>query len=78
MIDKIEYVSLAPNIRWHKQEVHLKDHPLISDATYGDLIKVTRHVAGYDGLYVRAFRMTLYHKSKKENHETVQYQLIHA
>ena len=78
MIDKFEYVSLARDIGWHKQEVCLKDHPLISDAACGDLIKVTRHVAGYNGLYVRAFRMTLYHKSKKENHEDVQYQLIHA
>ena len=65
MIDKFEYVSLAPDIGWHKQEVYLKDHPLISDAACGDLIKVTRHVAGYDGLYVRAFRMTLFHKSNE-------------
>ena len=63
MIDKLEYVSLAPDIGWQKQEVYLKDHPLISDAACGDLIKVTRHViTGYDSLFVRAFRMTLHHK----------------
>ena len=65
VIDRFEHVSLAPVIGWYKQEVHLKDHPLISNAACGDLIKVTRLVAGYDGLYVRAFRMTLYHKSNE-------------
>ena len=59
---RFEYVSLAPNNGWNKQEVYLRNHPLISEAACGDLIKVTRHVRGYDGLFVRAFRMTLHNK----------------
>ena len=60
---RFEYVSLAPDNRWKTQEVYLKNHPLISEAAFGDLIKVTRHViTGYDSLFVRAFRMTLHHK----------------
>ena len=63
------YEAPAPDNRWEKQEVYLKNHPLISEVACGDLIKVTKHVRGglfvRDGLFVRGFRMTLHHKSNE-------------
>ena len=61
---RYEYVALAPDNGWYKQEVYLNNHPLISEAACGDLIKVTS-CQGYESLFVRAFRMTLHHKSNK-------------
>ena len=53
------------------QEVIVEEHPVITQARNGDLIRVIRHVKGIGGigkyemgaLKVRAFRMTLQHKS---------------
>ena len=57
--------------RWQNQEVFVEEHPVITQARNGDLIRVIRHVKGIGGigsyemgaLKVRAFRMTLQHKS---------------
>ena len=58
--------------RWQNQEVIVEEHPVITQARNGDLIRVIRHVSrirdGRGGmemgaLKVRAFRMTLQHKS---------------
>ena len=56
--------------RWQNQEVFVEEHPVITQARNGDLIRVIRHVKGIGGigsyemgaLKVRAFRMTLQHK----------------
>ena len=56
---------------WQNQEVIVEEHPVITQARNGDLIRVIRHVKGIGGigkyemgaLKVRAFRMTLQHKS---------------
>ena len=63
---------------WQNQEVFVEVHPVITQARKGDLIRVIRHVKGLDekdieNFYessevgalaaVRAFRMTLQHKS---------------
>ena len=56
--------------RWQNQEVFVEEHPVITQARNGDLIRVVRHVKGIGGsgsyemgaLKVRAFRMTLQHK----------------
>ena len=55
---------------WQNQEVIVEEHPVITQARNGDLIRVIRHVKGIGGigkyemgaLKVRAFRMTLQHK----------------
>ena len=56
---------------WQNQEFIVEEHPVITQARNGDLIRVIRHVKGIGGigkyemgaLKVRAFRMTLQHKS---------------
>ena len=79
MLEKFEYTSLAfyGVDSWQNQEVFVEEHPVITQARNGDLIRVIRHVKGLDendienfyessevgALAVRAFRMTLQHKS---------------
>ena len=71
MLEKFEYTSLAfyGVDSWQNQEVFVEEHPVITQARNGDLIRVIRHVKPIDesseegALAVRAFRMTLQHKS---------------
>ena len=69
------YKALAPEDKWQNQEVLLEQHPVISKAQRGDLIRVVRYVEGRHGrhgLDVRAFKMTLLLKnpsSEKEEEE---------
>ena len=46
-----------------KQEVFVEQHPLITRARRGDLIRVIRYVEDRHGLEVRDFQMTLLLKS---------------
>ena len=85
VLEKFEYTSLAHGGKvyrwqdediivedrgWQNQEVFVEEHPVITQARNGDLIRVIRHVKGIGGigsyemgaLKVRAFRMTLQHK----------------
>ena len=69
------YKALAPEDKWQNQEVLLEQHPVISKAQRGDLIRVVRYVEGRHGrhgLHVRTFKMTLLLKnpsSEKEEKE---------
>ena len=45
-----------------KQEASVEQHPVITEARRGDLIRVMRYVEGRHGLEVRDFQMTLLHK----------------
>ena len=85
MLEKFEFTSLAfyGVDSWQNQEVFVEVHPVITQARNGDLIRVIRHVKGIDeknienfyessevgALAVRAFRMTLQHKSIKGQKE---------
>ena len=85
MLEKFEFTSLAfyGVDSWQNQEVFVEVHPVITQARKGDLIRVIRHVKGigeknienfYESsevgaLAVRAFRMTLQHKSIKGQKE---------
>ena len=53
----------------HKQEVFVEQHPVITGARRGDLIRVLRYVEGNHGLEVRHFQMTLLHKSPSPTKE---------
>jgi len=69
------YKALAPEDKWQNQEVLLEQHPVISKAQRGDLIRVVIYLEGRHGrhgLHVRAFKMTLLLKnpsSEKEEEE---------
>ena len=60
------YAALAPGDRWQKQEVFVENHPVITRARRGDLIRVILYVEDRQWLHVRAFQMTLLHELKKE------------
>ena len=47
----------------HKQEVSVEEHPVITVARCGDLIRVLRYVGDRHNLEVRDFQMTLFHKN---------------
>ena len=53
----------------HKQEVFVEQHPLITGARGGDLIRVLRYVGGHHGLQVRDFQMTILHKNPSPKEE---------
>ena len=40
----------------------MEEHPVITEARRGDLIRVLRYVEGSHNLEVRDFQMTLFHK----------------
>ena len=46
-----------------KQEVFVEEHPVITGARRGDLIRVMRYVGQSERFEVRDFQMTLLHKS---------------
>ena len=51
MLEQFEYISLAKGVdEWQKQEVFVKEHPVIRRARTGDLIRVIRHVKAIDGI----------------------------
>ena len=68
----------------------MEEHPVITQARNGDLIRVIRHVKGIDekdienfyessevgALAVRAFRMTLQHKSIEGQREAIRISCI--
>ena len=62
-----EFSNLYPDCStWqdnHKQEVLVKQHPLITTACRGDLIRVMIYVEDRHGLEVRDCQMTLLHKN---------------
>ena len=41
----------------------MEEHPVITEARRGDLIRVLRYVEGSHNLEVRDFQMTLFHKN---------------
>ena len=47
----------------HKQELFVEQHPLITGARRGDLIRVLRYAENRHNLEVRDFQMTLFHKN---------------
>ena len=47
----------------HKQEVSVEEHPVITGARRGDLIRVLRYAENRHNLEVRDFQMTLFHKN---------------
>ena len=53
----------------HKQEVFVEQHPVITGARGGDLIRVLRYVGGHHGLQVRDFQMTILHKNPSPKEE---------
>ena len=66
------YKALAPEDKWQNQEVLLEQHPVISKAQRGDLIRVVSDVEarhGRHGLDVRAFKMTLLLKNPSSEKE---------
>ena len=60
------YPALVPDHMWQKQEVFVENHPVITRARRGDLIRVILYVENRHWLHVRAFQMTLLHDLKKE------------
>ena len=54
-----------------KQEVFVEQHPVITRARRGDLIRVIRYVEDRHGLVVRDFQMILLHKSPFPTEETL-------
>ena len=66
MLDDFKHAAMAPDDMWRKQEVFVENHPVITRARCGDLIRVIRYVKDRHGLHVRAFQMTLLHQWKKE------------
>ena len=46
-----------------KCEIFVEQHPVITGARRGDLIRVMRYMEGRHGLEVRDFQMTLLHKN---------------
>ena len=61
-IKKNKIVFCRPAFRPDKQEVLVEEHPVITEARRGDLIRVLRYVEGSHNLEVRDFQMTLFHK----------------
>ena len=49
--------------KYQRQEIFEEEHPVIRRAHRGDLIRVIRYVPDRHGLKVRAFQITLFHKS---------------
>ena len=47
----------------------MEEHPVISGARRGDMIRVMRYVEGHYGLKVRDFQMTLFHKNPLQTEE---------
>ena len=63
MLEEKRYVGRAMGDGFDKQEVFVEQHPVISRARRGDLIRVIRYVRDKHGLVVKDFKMTLLHKS---------------
>ena len=53
----------------HKQEVSVEQHPLITQARRGDLIRVMIYVENWYGLQVQDCQMTLLHKNPLSTEE---------
>ena len=47
----------------------MEEHPVITGARRGDMIRVMRYVEGHHGLEVRDFQMTLFHKNPLQTEE---------
>ena len=65
MLEEYQYEGLARERGFEKQEVLVEQHPVITRAHRGDLIRVIRYVNDTHGLIVKDFLMTLLHKSPK-------------
>ena len=63
MLEEYRYEGLAEEDGFQKQEVFVEQHPVMTRARRGDLIRVIRYVKDTHGLVVKDFKMTLLHKS---------------
>ena len=63
MLEECIYEGGAPVDKYQRQEIFEEEHPVIRRAHRGDLIRVIRYVPDRHGLKVRAFQITLFHKS---------------
>ena len=63
VLEECIYEGGAPVDKYQRQEIFEEEHPVIRRAHRGDLIRVIRYVPDRHGLKVRAFQITLFHKS---------------
>ena len=68
MLDAYKYAAMAPvdQGNYERQEVFVENHPVITRARRGDLIRVILYVENMQWLHVLAFQMNLLHELKKE------------
>ena len=63
VMEQYQYKGLAAGYRYQKQEVFVEEHPVITGARRGDLIRVMRYVEGGHRIYVWDFQMSVFHKN---------------